>query len=699
MPLIPNHPNVATGLDARGLLALSDAEVVRTLGLLPRPAGTRRATAHTSAILQWRRSLARKAEPPTVETVRPGGLARRPLVSVVVPVYNVRPYLAECLTSVLSQTLTDLELICVDDGSTDGSAEILTTLDPDDPRIIVLRQENHGLSQARNTGVAAASGRYLYLLDSDDAIEPNALQRLYDIATSRRLEIACCDGRVVFESAASIDQWGRGEGFYLRSGEHPEVENGLSQLSRLMKAGEYRTQVSLQLIRRDYFLANELWFVPGILYEDEAFTLTALALATRVGHIAEPLFLRRVRGESITTAPVTFDNPYGYFMAARQLATRFEAAKDGLITGYVNRLLERTREQYAGLSQEQQSLVEALPRPQALLFGALVRQPQTPRPRAAMALDACAEPARRLDWLRDLACRELQPLIDGECVLLNAPYHANIGDTLIWQGELDVLARLGVVPGYWSSIDDFDPTRVGPGATILLQGGGNFGDLWRGNQDFRLAVIQAFPHSPIVMFPQSLHYRDRSRLADDAAILNRHRELTLCWRDDRSYAIAQRFFGCCRNLLVPDMALCIDPSLFHQWARPTVAGSSVFVRRTDQELRGGEPYGVVPAAATVSDWPSFDPPDPIGVHARELARKHSDAAGRYAFDELRPHLLRMGVEFLSGYETVYSTRLHAAILAIGLGKDVRLFRNSYVKNQAVYETWLRGLDRLTLVRG
>lgn len=701
MPLSPNNPNPVTGPDAFALLALSDAEVVRTLGLLPRSAVTRRAAAYADATRQWRRSLARKVAPPTAETVRPGRLAHRPLVSVIVPVYNVRPYLAECLSSILSQTLTDLELICVDDGSTDGSAEILASADPGDPRIIVLRQQNHGLSQARNTGASAASGRYLYFLDSDDSIEPHALQRLYDFATSRRLEVACCDARMVLESATLLEQWGRDESYYRRSGEHPEVEDGLSHLARLMKAHEYRTQVSLQLIRRDYFLTNELWFVPGILHEDEAYTLSALALAKRVGHIADPLFLRRIRANSITTVPAAFDNAYGCFVSARQLATRFadHPGNTGLISGYVNRLLERTREQYAGLGHEQQSLVTALPQPQALLFQALIPPSETPHPIPALAVDARAEPTQRLVSLRDLICRELEPLIGSDCVLLNVPYHANIGDSLIWQGELDFLARLGVAPRYWSSTEDFDPTQIGPGSTILLQGGGNFGDLWRGNQDFRLSVTQAFPDNPIVMFPQSLHYQDRRRLESDADILNRHPDVTLCWREDRSFAIAQRFFGRCHSLLVPDMALCIDTTLLRQWERATVAGSSVFVRRLDQEFRSGEPYGVVPAAATVSDWPGFDPPDPMGVRARRLARERNDAAGPYAFDVLRPHLLQVGVEFLSQYETVYSTRLHAAILGILLGKDVRLFRNSYAKNQAVYETWLRGMDHLTLVRG
>ena len=89
-------------------------------------------------------------------------------VSVIIPVYNVEKYLRECIDSILNQTLRDLELICVDDGSTDGSLEILHEYEKADSRVKVLTQHNMGAGAARNKGLAIATGEYLSFLDSDD---------------------------------------------------------------------------------------------------------------------------------------------------------------------------------------------------------------------------------------------------------------------------------------------------------------------------------------------------------------------------------------------------------------------------------------------------------------------------------------------------------------------------------------------------
>lgn len=96
---------------------------------------------------------------------------KRPVVSVVVPVYNTEPFLAECLHSLEKQTLTDIEIILVNDGSTDNSGRLLREYADKDARFVYVEQENQGLSAARNTGMEHASGHYLAFLDSDDWLQ------------------------------------------------------------------------------------------------------------------------------------------------------------------------------------------------------------------------------------------------------------------------------------------------------------------------------------------------------------------------------------------------------------------------------------------------------------------------------------------------------------------------------------------------
>ena len=106
-----------------------------------------------------------------------------PKVSVIIPVYNVEKYLVECLNSVTNQTLKDIEIICVNDGSTDNSADILDNYAQKDSRIIVIHKENEGVSVARNLGIDKSTGEYLMFVDSDDILTLTACQKAYDTVT------------------------------------------------------------------------------------------------------------------------------------------------------------------------------------------------------------------------------------------------------------------------------------------------------------------------------------------------------------------------------------------------------------------------------------------------------------------------------------------------------------------------------------
>ena len=116
-----------------------------------------------------------------------------PLVSVIIPVYNVEIYLEEMLEGIREQTLSDIEIICVDDGSTDSSAEIIKKQAQKDTRIKYIYQQNQGGGAARNTGIDAAKGKYLICLDADDIYEQNMLELLYNQAEKADADITICE--------------------------------------------------------------------------------------------------------------------------------------------------------------------------------------------------------------------------------------------------------------------------------------------------------------------------------------------------------------------------------------------------------------------------------------------------------------------------------------------------------------------------
>ena len=110
-------------------------------------------------------------------------------VSIVVPVYNVEKYLEQCLESIVNQTLKDIEIICVDDGSTDKSGEILDKYAADDARVKVIHKKNSGYGNSMNIGFDAAQGEYIGIIESDDYAELNMFESLYDCAVENRLDV------------------------------------------------------------------------------------------------------------------------------------------------------------------------------------------------------------------------------------------------------------------------------------------------------------------------------------------------------------------------------------------------------------------------------------------------------------------------------------------------------------------------------
>lgn len=115
-----------------------------------------------------------------------------PIISVIIPVYNAEKSLDTCLQSIVEQSVGDLEIICVDDGSTDGSYEKLAGWQQKDDRIKVLRQENKGGGAARNLGLAKAAGEYIHFLDSDDSLQPKAYEHMYNKIRNTKADVCFC---------------------------------------------------------------------------------------------------------------------------------------------------------------------------------------------------------------------------------------------------------------------------------------------------------------------------------------------------------------------------------------------------------------------------------------------------------------------------------------------------------------------------
>ena len=214
------------------------------------------------------------------------------LISIIIPVYNVERYLSQCLDSVLNQSYDgDYEVICVDDGSTDGSPAILEEYAGKSDKIKIIRQENRGLGGARNTGLRAARGRYVWFVDSDDWIEQEALATLAKSIGDE--DIVCFNGRRYFEDGTvEIPDSGIEEGNL----------TGWEYYGRyaLSKRNFHFVCVVLRIYRREFLLADGLFFEEGIYHEDNLFTPIVCYYAASVRVIPDILYVYRIRQGSIT---------------------------------------------------------------------------------------------------------------------------------------------------------------------------------------------------------------------------------------------------------------------------------------------------------------------------------------------------------------------------------------------------------------
>lgn len=217
-----------------------------------------------------------------------------PLLSLIVPVYNVAPFLETCLQSLVAQDLSGIEIILVNDGSTDDCPAILARYAaayPDALRLVT--QDNAGLSAARNSGLDLARGRYVAFVDSDDWIDPAYYRRLLQRAIDEDLDMAHGNAMFHFE--------GRREDHPIYQDDFPTtVMPGREVLRRRLSARNFLHMVWMHLYRRDFIEARRMRFVPNLIHEDVLWTTEAFLHAQRVAYDPMPGYFYRIRVRPFT---------------------------------------------------------------------------------------------------------------------------------------------------------------------------------------------------------------------------------------------------------------------------------------------------------------------------------------------------------------------------------------------------------------
>lgn len=218
-------------------------------------------------------------------------------ISVIIPIYNVEPYLDEAFTSLLNQSFKNFEIIAVNDGSTDRSDKIVKKYQAVDNRIRYYQQKNQGLSATRNNAMQYAQGEYIYFMDADDVIKPEALEQCYKYIQRTQADFIFFDGEVMYEKGASPITWGDYHRTHLVEEGRKYVGEFL--LNLMLDQWKHRSVVWLLMIRKSYIDRIQLNFYNGIIHEDELYTTLLTLQSDNIFALQKSLVKHRIRKGSI----------------------------------------------------------------------------------------------------------------------------------------------------------------------------------------------------------------------------------------------------------------------------------------------------------------------------------------------------------------------------------------------------------------
>jgi glycosyltransferase involved in cell wall biosynthesis len=270
------------------------------------------------------------------------------LVSVVIPVYNSQDYISDCLDSVLSQTYKSYEIIAIDDGSTDSSLDILKSYQKS-KGIKLFHIENSGQSVARNIGIENAIGKYLVFIDSDDCWCKNTLEVVVSLAENEKLDMVFFDGETFVDQKITDEASKEHLNKYFNTVFKPDtyvrnlpehIRSGIDYLSYQLDCKRFIASPVLYLYKVDKF--KHIKFIPGIIHEDNAFTMDLLVNNGKVMAIGEKLYRRRIRNDSIMTKPKTMENVLGYLGAIQRMGEVYNLTLDKKIQKIIINMMHMT---------------------------------------------------------------------------------------------------------------------------------------------------------------------------------------------------------------------------------------------------------------------------------------------------------------------------------------------------------------------
>lgn len=486
------------------------------------------------------------------------------LISVIVPVYNVKQVLNRCVDSIINQTYKNIEIILVDDGSSDGSDKICDEYKRNNKNIIVIHKENGGLSDARNAGIEKASGKYLLFIDSDDFINLKMIEILYNNLINNNADISICRP-ILFEDEKEIKN---------NEVEEKTIVYNEIEILRNMYDDYLITVVAWnKLYKRELF--DEIMYPKGRIIEDSAVIHYLLSKAHRVVYSNLELYYYYQRHDSIMhkinynlldeldwlNDRINYFEKLNYInekFFKETLNKYFEAFNHWIYilikkNGYNAKIMNKYFDQFADIYIKYANKIDCskIKADFIIKYKCLFFYLKGIKGVYNKIINKIHEKIiyRRLINRYEKYLKNNKDNI--KYIIFNAPNHGNIGDHAILFAEKELLKDKDkicfvvvhdeieyFIQKYSSTIEQRD--------VIFITGGGNLGDLWENEQTAVNKVIERFKENKIIIFPQTVFYSSGIhsiyRFEEDKRLYKTCKDLLFVCRDKKSFDLINEEF-------------------------------------------------------------------------------------------------------------------------------------------------------------
>ena len=240
-----------------------------------------------------------------------------PKVSVIIPVYNAEKYLSNSLNSIINQTLKNIEIICINDGSFDNSLKILNYFKEIDNRIIIINQKNKGVNFARNEGLKIAKGQFVLFFDSDDILIKDALEKLFELSVKNKLEILYFNSKIIFDDKIIENDYPNNIHYKVNSNNN--FKNGNEIFLKFINENKWIFSPCSQFIKNSVLLNNKISFLEGIKFDDNLFSFNLISYINNGLEINEIYYLKMLHYKTFKKTDKLLKILYDYIINLKEL--------------------------------------------------------------------------------------------------------------------------------------------------------------------------------------------------------------------------------------------------------------------------------------------------------------------------------------------------------------------------------------------